>query len=98
MKQRLRRSKIRFNDYIFGIRDTGQMNFKCLQRTIYSLPNGVSEIFLHPATGLSDETDIEASRFQFEEEFCALIDPMIKEAVTKTGVQLISFSDLNNQV
>jgi hopanoid biosynthesis associated protein HpnK len=97
MKRRLRRSKMLFNDFIFGIRDTGRMNNDCLKRIIYALPEGVSEIFLHPATKLYNKIEPETAGFQFEEEFNALIDPLVRDAITRTGVKLISFSDLNIQ-
>lgn len=95
MKRQLRLSKMLFNDFIFGIRDTGRMNVECLRRIIYALPDGVSEIFLHPATKRHKKIEPEATEFQFEEEFNALIDPLVLDAITISGVKLISFSDLN---
>ncbi len=95
MKRKVRKAKLQFNDFIFGIHDTGRMNIDCLVRLINSLPDGVSEIFMHPATGPSDEIEPEAINYQFEAEYKALIDPVVKDIVTRTGVKLISFCDLN---
>ena len=97
MKQQLRRASLKFNDFLFGIHDTGQMDIECLRRTICALPEGVSEILLHPATGIWTKMEPEASDFHFEEEFKALVDPVVRDAVTKSGVELISFGDLNSQ-
>ena len=97
MKRRLRRSGLRFNDFIFGIRDTGRMDGDALRRTIAALPDGVSEIFLHPATGRWAEMESEAAGFRFEDEFKALVDPAVRAAVAKAGAELIAFGDLINQ-
>jgi hopanoid biosynthesis associated protein HpnK len=97
MKHRLRRTGMRSNDFIFGICDTGQMDGDALHRTIAALPDGVSEIFLHPATGCWAEMEPEATGFRFEDEFKALINPTVRAAVTKAGAKLIAFGDLVNQ-
>ncbi len=97
MKRRLRRTGLRFNDFIFGIRDTGRMDGDALRRTIAALPDGVSEIFLHPATGRWAEMESEAAGFRFEDEFKALVDPAVRAAVAKAGAELIAFGDLINQ-
>ncbi len=97
MKRRLRRTGLRFNDFIFGIRDTGRMDGDALRRIIATLPDGVSEIFLHPATGRWAEMESEAAGFRFEDEFKALVDPAVRAAVAKAGAELIAFGDLINQ-
>ncbi len=97
MKRRLRRTGLRFNDFIFGIRDAGRMDGDALRRIIATLPDGVSEIFLHPATGRWAEMESEAAGFRFEDEFKALVDPAVRAAVAKAGAELIAFGDLINQ-
>ena len=97
MKRRLHRAGLRFNDYIFGIRNTGRMDRDRLRRTIAALPDGISEIFLHPATGRWPKMEAEAAGFRFEDEFKALIDPTVRDAVTKAGAKLVGFRDLINQ-
>ena len=95
MKWRLRQTGLRFNDFIFGIRDTGRMDSNALRRTIAALPDGVSEILLHPATEPWAKMEPEATDFRFENEFKALIDPTVRAAVAKAGAKLITFGDLN---
>ena len=95
MKRKAKKAKLQFNDFIFGIHDTGRMNIDCLVRLINSLPDGDSEILMHPATGPSDGIEPEAINYQFEAEYKALIDPVVKDIITRTGVKLISFCDLN---
>lgn len=97
MKRRLRRAGPRFNDFIFGIRDTGRMDGDTLRRIISELPDGVSEIFLHPATGRWRGMEPGARDFRFEDEFHALVDPAVRSAVTESGAELIAFGDLGDE-
>lgn len=97
MKRRLRRAGLGFNDFIFGIRDTGRMDGETLRRTIAALPDGVSEIFLHPATGSWPGIEPGARGFRFEDEFHALMDPAVRSAVAESGAELIAFSDLHDE-
>jgi len=41
--------------------------------------------------------EAEAAGFRFEDEFKALIDPTVRDAVTKAGAKLVGFRDLINQ-
>lgn len=99
MKRRLRRAGLGFNDFIFGIRETGKMNGAALKRIIAQLPDGVSEILLHPATGPWPGIEPEAAGFRFVDEFQALIDPSTRAAVAEAEAELIAFGDLtrNNE-
>ncbi|NQV83033.1 MAG: hopanoid biosynthesis-associated protein HpnK [Rhodospirillales bacterium] len=96
MRRRLRRAGLRFNDFLFGIQGTGRIDGNTLQRMIAALPDGVSEILLHPATGPWAEMEPEAADFRYEDEFQALLDPAVRGAVTKVGAELIAFGDLSN--
>ncbi len=94
MKRRLRRAGLCFNDFIFGIRETGAMDGAALRRTIAALPDGVSEVFLHPATGPWPEIEPEAAGFHYLDEFQGLIDPTTRAAVADAGATLIAFGDM----
>lgn len=97
MKRRLGRAGIKFNDFLFGIRDTGRMDGPRLRRTIAELPDGTSEVMLHPATGPWDGMEPEAKGFRFEDEFRALIDPAVRAEIKAGGVELIGFANLHPQ-
>lgn len=94
MKRRVRKQGLRYNEYIFGLENTGQMDRDHILPIIKDLPDGVSEIFSHPATGRWDGIDPVASDYRFEAEFAALIDEDVRVSVEASGAQLISYRDI----
>ncbi len=52
MRRRLRAARIAHNDYVFGMSDSGAMNEARLLEILGRLPDGVTEIYLHPAVGV----------------------------------------------
>jgi chitin disaccharide deacetylase len=87
---------LRSPDHFFGLALTGQLSAAALRRLIEALPDGSSEIMLHP--GISDaELRRTGSRLQQHRqlELDALIDPGVRQAVAEQAVRLISYRDLN---
>lgn len=95
MQKRLREKNIRFNDYIYGMDDSGHMNIDNLIRILSHLPEGISEVYSHPATQLWDGIDPLASDYEYEAEYKALIHPRIKQVIDKFSIQLSSFNDID---
>jgi len=50
MKRRLRLAQVPYNDRIFGVAASGAMDEAKLLAILERLPEGVTEIYLHPAT------------------------------------------------
>jgi hopanoid biosynthesis associated protein HpnK len=94
MKRRLRRAGIAYNDYVFGLHDSGGMDRERMQALLSRLPEGTSEIFMHPATRSWDDMDPAAAAYRFEAEYAALIDSDVRAAVARSGAALIAFRDL----
>lgn len=92
MRRRLAAAGIRHNDFAFGIGDCGRMDRNRLLSLMANLPEGVSEIFCHPATRRWPEIETEAAHFHFEEEFEALVDPAVRMAAA--GAELTTFRGL----
>jgi len=92
MKKRLVENNITFNTSIFGFHHTGHMNLDTLVRILPNLEDGLSEIYLHPATGSWDNIDPAAKDYEFEAEYKALIHPRIKRIIEKFSIELTSFS------
>jgi chitin disaccharide deacetylase len=89
LKKRLHQAGVRSNDFVFGMHDSGNMNLKLVLRFLEQLPNGVTEIYFHPATGGGQEQD-NPSRQEFE----ALTNPALLQALKARGIRQIGFSDL----
>jgi chitin disaccharide deacetylase len=78
-----------------GLASTGGLGPGVLRRLIDSLPEGQTEIMLHP--GICD-ADLAATgsrlQQQRELEMNALLDPQVKQSIVANGIQLITFSSL----
>lgn len=92
MRRRARRAGVVTNDAIFGMRDSGHVTAERLRSFIRLLPDGVTEIYLHPAKGSSG--DPSAAGYDHEGELAALLDPAVRRAIQDTGVKLVSYGDL----
>lgn len=89
----LRRARIRYNDYFFGMGDSGAMTKSLVLRIIDNLPDGLTEIGFHPATERSKEIDCSMPDYRHVDEFLALTDASILEAVAARDIQRIAFSN-----
>lgn len=87
-------------DHFFGIRCSGEMLPAALDRIVSSLPEGTSEIMLHPGR---ERAAFEAIRGEFgrfdigdrsPDEVEALVSPAVRESVRRSGVALISYREL----
>jgi chitin disaccharide deacetylase len=94
MKTQLTSANILFNDNVFGLRHTGQMDRDHVMPLLQSLPDGVSEMFFHPATERWAGLDPAASDFRFEDEYRALLDGDVQNAIRSSNIQLIAFRDI----
>jgi hypothetical protein len=54
-------------------------------RLLPHLPEGISEIYFHPAVGRSPH----------REELAALLSPRVKHCIADSGVRLTSYAELN---
>ncbi len=94
MRLRLRFARLRANDRVFGLFDSGGMDEQLLLRLIDRLPEGVSEIYLHPTAYCSAAVDREMPGYRGEAEFHALLSPQVREILASRSVRLGGFTDL----
>jgi hopanoid biosynthesis associated protein HpnK len=93
LKDRLARKGIFTPDYVFGLAWSGQMNAKRMAALIARLPEGVSEIYLHPATRAYPGS---AQGYRYGEELNAALAPDVLERAK--SVALGSFEHFQNPV
>ena len=79
-------------DAVFGLRWSGQMTKERLSGLIRHLPDGLNEIYLHPAAGPFDGA---APGYRYREEFAALLDPQVAAGCRDSSVRLGGFSDFH---
>jgi hopanoid biosynthesis associated protein HpnK len=92
MRWRLRRVGLSVPDQVFGLAWSGAMNTPRLRAIIEHLPQGLSEIYLHPAT--RDDWLGHAPGYAYAEELAALTDPVAREIVMHERIELLRYGDL----
>jgi hopanoid biosynthesis associated protein HpnK len=94
MRRILDRTRIRYNDYLFGMEDSGAMTKNLVLRIMGNLPDGITEICFHPATRRSREIDRSMPNYHHVDEFLALTDESILRAAGAADIQRTTFSNL----
>jgi hopanoid biosynthesis associated protein HpnK len=91
-RARLRAAGIPTNDALFGLHETGRMTRDAWLAIVPRLPDGLSEVYCHPATatrGILRETMAE---YRHAEELDALLSPDVRAALDAAGIRRVPFS------
>ena len=88
---RARRAGVSAPDQVFGLAWSGAMTAERLCGVMRCLPDGLSEIYLHPAK--SAQYPGSAPGYRYVEEFEALVNPDVAAAARAPDVSLGGFSD-----
>jgi hopanoid biosynthesis associated protein HpnK len=78
-------------DQVFGLAWSGAMDAGRLAGLIDVLPEGLSEIYLHPAT--VDDWPGHAPHYRYADELAALLDTRLRPKMAERGVTLGRFTD-----
>ena len=81
-------------DAVFGLRWTGAMTAERLTALLPQLPDGLVEIYTHPAT--RDDFPGHAPGYRYAQELAALTDPRVIEAVQRAGLRPCGYSDVKS--
>lgn len=95
MRARARRAGIVTNDYAFGVNEAGALTEERVLQILERLPDGVTEIFFHPATAPFAGADRGTERFQWVEELAALTSPRVRGAITRNGIESVTYGELS---
>lgn len=90
LRARFRRAGIAAPDQVFGLAWSGAMTLPRLKGLIEHLPEGLSEIYLHPATGAYPGS---APGYAYGEELRALTDPGMPGLIAAHDIRLGGFCD-----
>jgi chitin disaccharide deacetylase len=90
LRARFRRAGIAAPDQVFGLAWSGAMTTPRLKGLIEHLPDGLSEIYLHPATGAYPGS---APGYAYVEELRALTDPGMPGLIAAGDIRLGGFCD-----
>ncbi|MCW3476935.1 hopanoid biosynthesis-associated protein HpnK [Limobrevibacterium gyesilva] len=94
LRRQARRAGMAVNDAVFGLAWTGHMTTDRLLHLIPQLPDGVSEIYFHPAAGRDPVIDALMPDYDHEGELAALLSPDVRAALQREGVALCCYEDL----
>jgi len=94
LRARFRRAGIAAPDCVFGLAWSGAMTPARLTGLIQHLPDGVSEIYMHPATGPYPGS---APGYRYAEELAALTDPGLPALLAAHGIRTGGFGDFLRQ-
>jgi hopanoid biosynthesis associated protein HpnK len=94
LRRRLQRAGLRTNDHVFGLAWSGGMVEARILGLIPHLPDGVSEIYFHPAAERAPGLVKAMPDYRQPEELAALLSPMVRNRIAESGIRLVSYSDL----
>ena len=92
LRRRVRAAGLLAADRVFGLQWSGQMTTERLSGLIRHLPEGLTEIYVHPATGPYAGA---APDYRYREELAALLSPRAVAACRDAAVQLGGFQDFH---
>ena len=94
LRRRLRRAGLAVNDHLFGLAWSGGMVEDRVLRLLPHLPDGVSEIYFHPAAERTPQLVAAMPGYRHCEELAALISPRLARRIEECGVSLVGWGDL----
>jgi hopanoid biosynthesis associated protein HpnK len=94
MRARAHRAGLLCNDYAFGVNEAGALTQARVLQILDRLPDGVTEIFFHPATAAFAGADRGTQRFAWAEELAALTSPRVREALMRSGIVSTTYGEL----
>jgi chitin disaccharide deacetylase len=94
MRLRARRAGVAYNDYAFGVNEAGALTEARVLQILRQLPDGVTEIFFHPATARFAGADRGTESFRWTDELAALTSPRVRAAIAHDGIESITYGEL----
>ncbi|MBI4830413.1 MAG: ChbG/HpnK family deacetylase [Candidatus Lindowbacteria bacterium] len=85
---------LRASDHYFGFHLAGRLLEDEIERVVWNLPEGTTELSCHPG---ADDVRLERKHpwgYKWERELAALCSPRVREGIEKAGVRLTGYSGL----
>ena len=94
LRRRLRRAGLCVNDHAFGIAWSGGMVEERWLRLLPYLPDGVSEIYCHPATERTPPLAAAMPGYRHRDELAALLSPSVRNRIAELRINLVGYREL----
>ncbi len=95
MRRRLRAARIAHNDHVFGMSGSGAMDEARLLEILGKLPEGVTEIYLHPGVESGAAIAASMSGYRHADELAALVSPRVRAAIGACGAATGGFRQIS---
>jgi hopanoid biosynthesis associated protein HpnK len=96
LRRQLCRAGLVVNDYVFGLAWSGNMIEQRVLRLLPYLPDGVSEMYFHPAAARSPNLIAAMSDYHHVEELTALTSATVQARIAALGIDLSNYSALSH--
>jgi len=94
MKHRLRAAGIFHNDSVFGMAGSGSMDEEKLLAILARLPQGVTEIYLHPATASGAAVAPSMDTYRHADELAGLLSARVRDTIAALNVRRGGYGDI----
>ena len=91
LREQLDIAGLAHNDWIFGLADTGAMTAERVRHYLEQLPDGISELYFHPATA---RPSVWPDNYRCREEAEALVDAGAAAIIARRGIETMPFAGL----
>ncbi|HLX26491.1 MAG TPA: hopanoid biosynthesis-associated protein HpnK [Candidatus Cybelea sp.] len=95
MRLRARRAGVLCNDYALGVNEAGALTEERVLQILDNLPEGVTEIFFHPATAAFEGADRGTEHFAWTGELAALTSPRVRDAILRRCIVSTTYGELS---
>jgi hypothetical protein len=95
LRRRLRQAGLAVNDHVFGLAWSGKMIEERVLRLLPHLPDGVSEIYFHPATERSPALAAAMPGYHHTDELAALTSDTVKSQIQQLDIRFASYGALS---
>jgi hopanoid biosynthesis associated protein HpnK len=92
MRRGARRARLVTNDHLFGLAWSGTMTEGRLLALIPHLPEGLSELYTHPATRDAAQMPHADPEYHYREELQALLSPKVRQAIVSNNIILCRYA------
>jgi hopanoid biosynthesis associated protein HpnK len=94
MRRRIARAGLRHNDSLLGLRSSGHLDEACLLELLGRLPEGITELYCHPAVRRTPGLAALMPGYDNEAEFAALTSAAVADRLQALGLKPIGFADV----
>ncbi|SMD06232.1 ChbG/HpnK family deacetylase [Sporomusa malonica] len=92
-----RRARLAVTDHFYGMLAGGSMEELFLLNIINSLPNGTTEIMVHPGQDDTILTPVFPWDYHWQKELAAVTSPRVADCLKQRKIELVSFAGVNNR-